>query len=286
MIIKVPATSANLGVGFDTVGLSVGLYNEFKIEEADSFSLHQFGVYNDFENNLVYQTYKETIEYFKKELVPVSITLAKSDIPESRGLGSSATCVLAGILAANRFAEIGLSYQECIEFAADLEGHPDNVFPAGFGGLVAGFKDNDTYFYDKFEINPTFKIAFLIPNVTGKTEILRRVLPNEIKYHQCISNLSRIVHLPKTLKDGPFSKLKAVLHDQLHEQYRMSYIPLSDQLIKLREHPDLILKISGSGPTILLISNHDPKQLIPKSILEVFEYHEFEIGDNIKIEVK
>lgn len=286
MKIKIPATSANLGVGFDTVGLSVGLYNEFEIVEAKEFSLHNFGVYNDFENNLVYQTYQETIDHFHAETVPVSIALTKCDIPESRGLGSSASCVLAGILAANEYARLGMTYEECIEFAADLEGHPDNVFPAGFGGLVAGFKDHGEYYYNQFDVNTSLTFAFLIPEATGKTDVLRRVLPNEIKYHQCISNLSRIIHLPETLRSGDFKKLKAVLQDQLHEQYRITYIPLSDKLLELREEDHLILKISGSGPTIMLISDKNPKDYIPKEILDVFHYYEYEIGNHIKVEIK
>lgn len=285
MKIKVPATSANLGVGFDTLGLSVGLYNIFNIEASESFSLHNFGVYNELENNLVYQIYKETIEHFGKDVKPVSITLTECNIPESRGLGSSASCVLAGIFAANEIAQLGMSYEECIFFAADLEGHPDNVFPAGFGGLIAGFKDEDEYYFDQFEISPMFKFAFLIPQTTGKTEVLRRVLPRSIKYHQCISNLSRIVHLPKTLQSGSLKKLKAVLKDQLHEQYRFSYIPLSNKLLELQKDEKLILKISGSGPSILLISTEKPQNRIPQSILEAFDCVELEIGNHIKIEI-
>ena len=152
--------------------------------------------------------------------------------------------------------------------------------------MVAGFKDHGTYYYDQFEVGTQFHLAFLVPETVGKTDVLRRVLPSEISYGQCISNLSRIVHLPKTLQEGTLKKLKAVLQDQLHEQYRFSYIPLSDKLLELSKNPNIIVKISGSGPAILIISDTNPKSLIPTEILTQFTYHEFEIGNHIKIEIE
>lgn len=263
MNIKLPATSANIGVGFDTLGLALNLFNEFKFEKSNEDECFKFDV--GIEENLVYSSYKAFLNRNGKSQ-QVRITQINNDIPMSRGLGSSASCILAGVLAANKLGNINDTYDNCVAFAADLEGHPDNVYAAAFGGLISVYKENDEYFYEQFKVHDSLKFTLVIPETKASTEILRNALPKEQSYDKIIHNLSRIIQLPQAFAKGDLEAIYRTTNDVLHEPYRKEFIEQFDDIKKILKDTSVVL-ISGSGSSMLVISKEDVSHLIPVDIL-------------------
>lgn len=252
--IKTPATTSNLGVGFDCLGLSLNLYNVFEFTASNTFELSGFSkAYID--NNLVLNAYKSLCSEFKvNQPKPITISLIENNIPVARGLGSSASCILAGALAANHFNQLNLELEDIARFTADYEGHPDNAYACLFGGLVSILKEENTYIYDTFNVSKELYFSLMIPNVLGKTETLRNILPKQINLNDAVYNLSRMIHLPKAFSNGDFALLKTLLKDKYHEKYRASFIPRFCDIKSLANAYQIIQLISGSGPTLFMIS--------------------------------
>ena len=146
--IRVPATSANLSVGFDTLGIALNIYNEFGFEKSSFDNVDAFE--SKFRtNNLVLKSYKRFFEYYNIKYVPVKILPFRIDIPSSRGLGSSASCIVAGVMAANILSGLNLKKEDLLDLCASIEGHPDNVLPALVGGLCAAFMAHEKYYYKR-----------------------------------------------------------------------------------------------------------------------------------------
>jgi len=279
--IKLPATTANLAVGFDSLGMALNIYNEFHFVESSEFILTNFKLNDD---NLVLSSYLAFTKEHSKKTQPVEIIMAYSDIPSSRGLGSSATCILAGVLASNHFNKLNKSYYECVKFAANFEGHPDNIFACAYGGLVSVFKNDEEYYFSLLEVSKDLKLKVLIPNELGNTKTLRSVLPKEIKMEDAVYNISRSLSLASAMKNGDFSLLKRIFKDKLHQPYRFPYIPRYDDLEVLNKHQDIIVLISGSGPTVLLVS--PAKMATTKNVLlDSFESIDVMISDKTTVEV-
>lgn len=285
--ISLPATSANLGIGFDTLGMSLDIYNVFGFTKSKSYQTIGFDKPVKIENNLVLSAYLSFAEtYLLKEMVQeVTIEQIESQIPFSRGLGSSATCILAGVLGANHMNNLGKPFEECVNFAAQIEGHPDNVFACAYGGVISAYYEEGTYYYEQFPVSSELEFEVLIPSTTGKTAALRSVLPTGVAYSDVVHNLSRIISLPNALKEGDFQGLKRILKDTLHEPYRFPYIPKANLIQNLNQDPDLIALISGSGPSILLIHPKENDPLLSQEILETYQHIKVKIGHKIKIEV-
>ena len=254
--VSVPATSANFRIGFDTIGVAFNLFNTFLFEESENDTVINFDSKFDINNNLVLNSYKYFFKKLNKEYINVSITLLDSQIPESRGLGSSATCIVAGIVGANIISKSNLSNEELLNLMIDLEGHPDNVAPAFLGGFVASFKDNDIYYTNKYEISKNLHFSVFVSNQKLSTEEARNVLPKVYLREDVISNISRIINLPRYLELGDLKMLKCILKDKIHEPYRKSLINGANELIhNINEYGIGI--ISGSGSTILGIFDKD-----------------------------
>jgi homoserine kinase len=255
--IKVPATTSNLGVGFDTLGMALNIYNVFGFTETKEFHLIGFET-KDVESNLVVKTYKSFCidngvnEY---DIKKVTIELLENGVPISRGLGSSATCIIAGLLAANILNNLNKTMEECLIYASLLEGHPDNVFSAVKGGLNATFNHNGIFINETLEVSEKLHFTVLIPNNKGETEQLRNVLPTHALLQDAVYNLSRIVQLPKAFKEGKLESLKMILTDHLHELYRAPFIPHYNQVKEIAVENNMICLISGSGPTLFIISS-------------------------------
>lgn len=250
MIVKVPASSANLGIGFDTLGLALNLYNEFEFITVPADQLVGFPEDDD---NLVLKAYKAFEAHYKKPHLPVRIKLLSNNIPISRGLGSSASCILAGIIAANHILKIRASYEKCVSFAADLEGHPDNIYAAAYGGLISVYNDNGDYYNNTFEIHPKLEFYLLIPEQQASTEDLRKALPDGLPYSDIVHNLSRIISLPDAFKAGNIASLRRLLDDRLHEPYRFEHLVEPKLVRSLKLYDNLVVLISGSGNTVLII---------------------------------
>lgn len=252
--VKVPATSANLGPGFDTLGLALNLYNTFSFEEKlEGLEINGCDPSYANEKNLVYTSMLKTFDKIGYKPKGVRIDM-NTDIPISRGLGSSAACILGGVIGANELAKVYLSKEEILDIATEIEGHPDNIAPALFGGLIVSvMKDNNIY-YDKINIANGIKFVALIPDFTLSTTKAREVLPSTISYKDAVYNVGRVSLLLSALSNGRFELLKVALEDRLHQPYRKKLIPRFDEILnKCYELGCLGAYLSGAGPTLMVI---------------------------------
>ena len=252
--VRVPATTANLGPGFDTLGLALTMYNVFSFEEIDE-GLEIIGVPDKYNNkdNLTYRAMIKTFEKLTYKNKGIKIS-AKTEIPVSRGLGSSASCIVAGIVGANAIAKGNLDREDVLKIATEIEGHPDNVAPAIFGGLIVSLIDEGKILYNKFDISGGFKFTALIPDFTLSTEDARSALPQEINYKKAVDNVGRVSMLLSALANGRLDLLKYSLKDNLHQPYRGELIDDYFSIIKKsQELGALGCYLSGAGPTIMCL---------------------------------
>lgn len=250
--IKVNATTANLCVGFDTLGLALDLANDFYFEPADKFYYEGFDLKYANDNNLVKTSYEYVFKLLNKEIIPVKIKIT-SRVPISRGLGSSSTLIVAGIMAANYYLNNPLTKDECLNIATMIEGHPDNAAPAIFGGLVASYKANDIIKYVKYDVSSTLKFMTISPNEMLETKKSREALPKSYERADVINNLSRVVNLPYAFKNGDLDLINDLFKDRIHEPYRMNLIKNSYEFKDIAQKQGLPFCISGSGSTMLVI---------------------------------
>lgn len=253
--IKVPATSANLGSGFDSLGLALTMYNTIYIEESDHCniaSLDDIAVPTG-EDNLIYQSAKRLYEIVGKPFLGLKIRQSNV-IPMSRGLGSSSACLVAGLLGANSLLGDPLDQDSILNLAAALEGHPDNVAPAILGGLVTSAVEEGKVYSVSVPVDPEFKFVALIPEKPLPTSHARSVLPESVSRSDAVYNLSRAALMTAALFSGNFEKLKIATGDRLHQPYRLGLIKGGDAAFRIaRELGAYGVYISGAGSTIMAI---------------------------------
>ncbi len=274
--VEAPATSANLGPGFDIVGVAWNLFNEFKFEVNDKDELFNFNEYNDLDNNLVLKSYRYLFKKLDKPYQPISITNI-ANYPIARGLGSSSSCIVGGLLAANKVLRNILSKKQLLKYAIELEGHPDNVVPCMLGGFVSTIKTNKDYIFNKYDINKKLVFILCIPEQELSTEYCRKVLPSTLSYSDIIYSASRLMNLPRALKDGNLDSIQECLNDKLHTPYRLKLIKDSEKIQEIARRNNLPFAISGSGSTMLVISNstnilkefEKENYVVPYSFIEV-----------------
>lgn len=261
--IKAPATSANLSVGFDTLALAYDIYNVFTFTESEDYQTIGFDDAFNNEQNLVLRSYLYASSLFldEKDIKKVTITLEEENIPVSRGLGSSASCIIAGVIAANKINNLNKTNNELATLAYHIETHYDNVVGAMIGGLSSSYLTDNIVKYDTFEIASNLVFTLLIPDTLSSTSEMRSGLGDAVALGDAVFHLSRMIHLPKAFKEGNIQTLKELLQDRIHEHIRYQNIPMNDQLHKLTEE-NIVVSISGSGPTVLLISDRDITNLL------------------------
>ncbi|MGE4509284.1 MAG: homoserine kinase [Eubacteriaceae bacterium] len=260
--VTVPGTSANLGPGFDAFGLALSIYNTFSFEEKTDGKLTIRGVERKYQgtSNLVYKSMQKV--FTKINYKPKGLSLnSQIDVPISRGLGSSATCIVAGLYGANALTGNKLSTDELFDLAVEMEGHPDNVAPAIFGGLVVSMNEQGHNLFIKNAVHPSYDFYALIPDFPLSTLDAREVLPKKINFSDATHNLPRATMTYLSLVNGQHEILRHSMKDRLHQPYRKKLIAHYDAMIrKSREFGALNACISGAGPTILVIcdnSNQD-----------------------------
>lgn len=255
--VRVPATSANMGPGFDAMGVALNLYNEYAFEEIEN-GLEFFGIEEEFcnEENVIY---KAMIECFKKRNYKVrglKISILKNEIPISRGLGSSSSCIVGGIIGANELMGQKLSKEELLELAVSIEGHPDNVAPALLGGIVVAIRVEGKVIYDKVRVKDDLEFIPIIPDFKLSTEKARVVLPSKISLKDGVYNVGRVALMVTAFNNGNYNLLKFACDDRFHEIYRGNLIKGFD-IIKKESYNNGALAsfLSGAGPTIMTIIN-------------------------------
>lgn len=259
--IKVPATTSNLGSGFDTLGLAVDLFNEIEIVDnnGEPMSIDVIGKYGSSvgRNNLLLKTMKKFFEENNREMIGYDIT-EKCNIPPFRGLGSSATAVLGGLISSNEILHLNMSDEEIVNTAVALEGHPDNVLPAFFGGLVASSYADGVLHYASFPISKRWRFCFLVPNSKVSTHAARSCLPGFIPYKDAVFNLGHVALLLKGLMSGDEDYIREGVKDRLHQQYRRPFNLLMDELSSMLKKMGAVATfLSGSGSTVCGIFTGD-----------------------------
>lgn len=259
--IKVPATSANLGPGFDVAGLALTLYNTFTFELNEG-GLNISGCPTQFcnEDNLTYQAFKEAAEYCGLDYKGVNIDCI-SQVPYTRGLGSSSTCIVAGIVGAFAFKDKAEDRQEILELATKIEGHPDNVAPAIFGGLTVSVMEANEVLTLNIPVKHEYRFVALIPPFTLSTEQSRQVLPQTLDRQDAIKNVSHLALVVASLINGYDEGLKLGFKDKLHQPYRGVLIQGFDDIMQVLEKDEKVLGcyLSGAGPTLMAVIKEEDK---------------------------
>lgn len=256
--VKVPATSANIGPGFDSLGIALDIYNTYNVEEIDSGLIIEGceEIYAN-EHNLTYIAMLKCFEKIGYKPKGIKIVI-ESDVPVSRGLGSSATCIVGGLVAANELSGGKLTQSELLDLGTEMEGHPDNVAPALFGGMVVSVYEEKVY-YSKIDIKKGLKFLALIPDFKLSTKKSRSILPKVIPHSDAVFNVGRVALMVSALHNGEFELLKIAGEDKLHQHYRGTLIDGYEEI--LESGKNLGAKgvfLSGAGPTILVaISEND-----------------------------
>lgn len=257
--VSVPGTTANLGPGFDCLGLALNIYNVFTFEESFHWKFINFEEKYAHDMNLVVRSMRKVYEKANKQLHPFVITIDEG-VPISRGLGSSATCIIGGIVAANYFLDNFLSSKEIIALATEIESHPDNVAPAFLGSLVSSVNGEEIITV-KHDVASDLYFVALIPDFPLSTKEAREVLPHELSYRDAIYNMSRAINIPIALKNGDLPMLYALMSDKMHQPFRLPLITDSKVFLEFAEDNKIPCCLSGSGSTLLMVTKED---IIPR----------------------
>lgn len=254
MTVKVPATTANLGVGFDTLGCALQLYNVLSFTENDILSFSGCDEEYRSPDNLAFRSFASVYESQGCSAPNVHIDIS-GDIPVCRGLGSSAALICAGAVAANALGAFGLSLQQLLTIVTPIEGHPDNLAPAFFGGLTASMSCADQVYTVSYPVHEELRFVLMSPDFPLSTHAARSVLPGSLPFSSAVKQLSRLALLPKALEQGNEALIAACLQDELHQPYRFPLIPESDALAQFCQELGCdAFCISGAGPTLLALT--------------------------------
>ena len=252
--IRVPATTANLGPGFDAFGCALNLYTDVTFEETDS-GLEVTGCDEAYSgpDNMAYTAYCAVLESLSEEIRGVKIHI-ESQIPICRGLGSSAALLVAGAMGANVLRGSKLSTQGLLNITNAMEGHPDNLAPAFYGGLTASMVDNGLPVTVNFPLHKDWEFLALVPDFDLPTPLARSVLPKDVSRADAIYNIAHGAMVLKALELGDEKLLRHAMQDKLHQNYRRSLIQDYDAIEALVRTTGAAFCLSGAGPTLLCIT--------------------------------
>lgn len=278
--VTVPATTANLGPGFDCIGAALTLYNELKfireeINPNEKLVITVTGseaakVATD-ESNLVYQAFVKFFQHIEQTPPPIKIEI-KLGVPLARGLGSSATAIVGGLIGANVLAGEILTSAQIMELAIEIEGHPDNVVPALLGGCRLAATSNMGWEICDIPWNSEVVPVVAIPDFELSTSEARKVLPSEVSRGDAIFNAAHLGLLLRGLETGNKDWLRAALQDKLHQPYRKNLINHYDAINAVALSAGAYgMVISGAGPTLLTLTNTANSQAVATAMVSEWE---------------
>jgi homoserine kinase len=289
--IRVPATTANLGAGFDCIGAALSLYNEFTLTAIDasrraSFDPERLAItvsgleadrVNTDASNLAYQAILKL--YARIDRTPPVIQLEiKLGIPLARGLGSSATAIVGGLLGANALAGSPLSPAEVMQLAIEMEGHPDNVVPALIGGCRIAATAADGWAIADIPWHSSIVPVVAIPNFELSTEAARSVLPQAYSRADAIFNTAHLGLMVRGLETGNADWLTAALVDRIHQPYRQKLIPgYTDVAQAVVAAGGYGMVISGAGPTLLALTTAEHASGVADAMSAAWSTHDFQV---------
>ncbi|MBE9176090.1 homoserine kinase [Synechocystis salina LEGE 06155] len=278
--VSVPATTANIGPGFDCLGAALGLYNHVTVTsptdpevdlliEARGRDGEKISTSKD---NLLYQAIAYFYQQTGRSVPPLKLEI-DLEIPLARGLGSSATAIVGGLLAANQAADNPCNEEEILQMAIAMEGHPDNVAPALLGGCQLAVKNGDHWQLVALDWPSQFVPVLAIPNFELSTEAARAVLPHQYDRSAAIFNASHLALLVQAFNQSRGDWLALALQDQIHQPYRQGLIPAYDQLHQAALAAGAYnLVISGAGPTLLAIADTVRAPQVAAALVETWHH--------------
>ena len=279
--VKVPATSANLGPGFDTLGMALSYYDELIVEAVAGsgavVEVHGEGageVATD-EKNLVVKSIAYTFAKYGQKLPGLKLT-AHNIIPHGRGMGSSGAAVVSGIVAAKGLLDglVEISDEDLLTIATELEGHPDNVAPALFGGLTIAWEDESGPHHKKLFVHRGVSPLELVPAHKMSTALARSLQPESVPHDDAVFNVSRSALLIASLTQSP-EFLMAATEDKLHQEYRAEAMPETNALIQLMRSHGHAAVVSGAGPSVLVLAS-DPAERLEAAKLAAEKYPQWQ----------
>ncbi|MEK7403637.1 MAG: homoserine kinase [Acidobacteriota bacterium] len=274
--LRVPASSANLGPGFDALGLALGIYLECRFRPSDRLAIRVTG--RDAETiptgpeNLIWQTAQAVAGDVRETLPPIELEI-RNHIPIGKGLGSSAAALTAGVVIADRMLGLEWKRPRILDEAARIEGHPDNVAACVLGSVVASAIDSGGVVrVVRLEMPPRFGVAVVVPDFDLPTSKARAVLPDAYSRQDAIFNVQRAALLIAALAAGSVSAFPTALEDRFHQPYRAALVPGLEESLALRAPGLLGCALSGAGPSILVFYERGSEQVCDL-IRQVFALH-------------
>ncbi|MFV0434207.1 MAG: homoserine kinase [Leucobacter sp.] len=276
--VRVPATSANLGPGFDTLGIALAYWDELTAETrsepgatVEVTGVGEGEVPTD-ETNLVVRSAAHVFERLGRKMPGLNLR-AHNRIPHGRGMGSSGSAIVAGVMIAAGLLQsdpsdpVSLSENQLLGFATELEGHPDNVAPALFGGLTIAWTADDGPKFKKLMVNRGVSPLVLVPSFTLSTALARSLQPQHVPHEDAVFNVSRSALLIAALTQSPELLLEAT-EDRLHQNYRGDAMPQTRDLIGELRAAGYPAVVSGAGPSILVLANGPAERLAAADFVE------------------
>lgn len=262
-LVRVPASSANLGPGFDCLGLALDLWNEVEVSVTGDHLEMQIegegaGRLPTSEENAIIVAMRKYSQQEKIDLPAGLQLICRNRIPLGSGLGSSAAAAVAGILIASAFSNHAPERNDLLACAASLEGHPDNAAACLCGGLVVVMNDQDRPLVRCVAVAP-LALAIAVPSIDFPTHQARAVLPKTISLEDAVFNLSHSVMVVEALRSGDLDLLGAAMQDHLHQSYRLSFIPGAEQAVRSAfQNGAAAVVLSGAGPSLMAVA-HQPQ---------------------------
>lgn len=274
--LRVPASSANLGPGFDALGMGLDLYLECRFRRAPSLAITATGrdaaLISKQPDNLIWQTALRTAQDVGRAMPPIELLIA-NDIPIGKGLGSSAAALTAGVVIASQVLGLGWDRGKVLDEAARIEGHPDNVAACVLGALVASAIDAQGRAHAvRMELNEHYGLAVVVPDFVLPTAEARGVLPQTYSREDAVFNIQRSSMLIVALATGVTSAFPTALEDRLHQPYRFRLVPGLEEIAKLRAPGLLGCALSGAGPSILVFHERGHEGVCER-VREIFARH-------------
>ena len=286
--VKVPATSANIGPGFDCIGMALPIYNIVTIDETvlpgTGVEINILSEQEDVDNLIIDHIPRDenSVVYKAVELLYNSIGQTPSElkiniqtsIPVTRGLGSSAAVIVGALIAANRLFGNPADESALLSIATEIEGHPDNITPAIVGGLVMSSQESDgSIVYRKLDWPDEWQVTVCIPDVELTTEISRSVIPENVPLADAVFNVKRMAMFMNALQTKDAELMKLALKDKLHQPYREKLVPGLKELSETFKHDEDVLGVvlSGAGSSMLIISKNNVTDKVTSKTLEIME---------------
>ena len=269
--VTVPATTANVGPGFDCLGAALSLYNHFQFQPLAQATAPPLAIYingleaeklPDDDSNLVYQSFRQVYRHLNQDAPPIQIDI-ELDIPLTRGLGSSATAIVGGLVGANALSGFPLSQEELVQLAITMEGHPDNVVPAMLGGCQLSIPSEDRWIFCDVPWHETIVPVVAIPDFELSTEAARQVMPKSYSQADAVFNVSHLGLLLRGLETGQVDWLSTALRDKIHQPYRQPLIPGYEDVATAAINSGAYgVVISGAGPSLLALCSYDTQETV------------------------